>query len=359
MPTPPWQLIPSLMFWKIFFDCGRPAMIKVEKDKGWAFVVLFAACGIQLFTAIFTYGSGVMHLYLLDKYRKDDATTSVIGSLFVNLLSVFGLLASYFINKWRCRFTSLIGAIILFLGLTSSSFASSFWILVITNGIISGIGVGLALLPALFAVGVNFEKHSGVAHGMCQAGLGIGMTLSGPFMEYLLREYGLRVIGIGTIISRLVVGVAIGPGGLDPLMLNVALTACMGVVIGTFPFYISSNSGYIIFSVMYGVVSGGLNVFTVPLCVSLAGKEYLSEALGIWFLLLGLGSLIGAPAAGFIFDRTGSYAYSYFIMGMLVLLASFLSLGVALCLRQRKKEQNRDNLSQLSVSVITGTTNTL
>ncbi|XP_061194777.1 monocarboxylate transporter 4-like [Saccostrea echinata] len=423
------------------------AMIKAEKDKGWAFVVLFAACGIQLFTSVFTYGSGLMHLYLLEKYKKDDATTSVVGSLFVNLMGVVGLLASYLINKWSCRLTSLIGAIMLFLGFTSSSFVNSFWILVLTNGIISGIGIGLALLPALVAVGLSFEKHSGVANGMFTASIGVGMTVSGPFMEYLLNAYGLHgtyllsgaitshliffalllrtpekqvdvlrskevhllqsfkkllttpffmlvlsgsvlwnisysaimiqlpkyvllnglsqkaaslsftIIGIGTIISRLLVGVAIGPGGQNPLLLNVGLTACMGAVIGTFPFYASFTSGYIIFSVVYGVVSGGLNVFTIPLCVSLAGKEHLSEAIGMWFLLLGLGSLVGPPAAGLIFDMTGSYAYSYYIMGIMVLLASSLSLAVVLCQRRRKKDQNRDTSSQFNISVITGTTN--
>ena len=106
------------------------------------------------------------------------------------------------------------------------------------------------------------------------------------------------VIGIGTILSRLTVGLATGPNGLDPLLLNFGLTALMGAVIVTFPLYVTYPKGPMIFASLYGIYSGGLLVFTVPLCLEFVGMQHLNSALGLWFFLLGLGSLIGPPLAG-------------------------------------------------------------
>ena len=106
------------------------------------------------------------------------------------------------------------------------------------------------------------------------------------------------VIGIGTILSRLTVGLATGSNGLDPLLLNLGLTALTGAVIVTFPLYVTYPSGPMIFASLYGIYSGGLLVFTVPLCLEFVGMQHLNSALGLWYFLLGLGSLIGPPLAG-------------------------------------------------------------
>ena len=69
--------------WDLFHDmspvgCGR------------AGGVLLAAFGIQFFIGVQVYGTGIIHLSLLDVFQRDDATTSVVGSLFVNLMSITG-----------------------------------------------------------------------------------------------------------------------------------------------------------------------------------------------------------------------------------------------------------------------------
>lgn len=62
---------------------------------GRAVGVLLAAFGIQFFTAVLVYGTGIIHLSLLDAFHRDDAITSVVGSLFVNLMSITGRDAWY------------------------------------------------------------------------------------------------------------------------------------------------------------------------------------------------------------------------------------------------------------------------
>ena len=53
-------------------------------------VTLVAAFGIQFFIGVLIYGTGIIHLSLLDVFQRDDASTSVVGSLFVNLMSMTG-----------------------------------------------------------------------------------------------------------------------------------------------------------------------------------------------------------------------------------------------------------------------------
>ena len=57
---------------------------------GRAVGVLLAAFGIQFFIGVLVYGTGIIHLSLLDVFQRDDGITSVVGSLFVNLMSITG-----------------------------------------------------------------------------------------------------------------------------------------------------------------------------------------------------------------------------------------------------------------------------
>lgn len=390
----------------------------ISTGGSWSVVVLVGAFGLQFFTAILTYGTGFIHLSLLEVYKESDATTSIVGSLFINLMSVTGPLTSYIIDRIGCRVTASLGGILLVVGLIGSHFASSLWALIVTYGIISGLGIGLALIPCPVSVGFAFPKHSGIAMGITTAGVGMGMLASGPIMQYLLDTYGLRgtfllsaaiashtipcgmllrtphskiqkqgkteerfaylktyltllktpaymcvllgavlwniayavimihlpnyvvlsgssrkeasflftVIGIGTVLSRIVIGLAIGPNGLDPLLLNFGLSACMGALIVTFPLFVNLSSGPMVFASLYGIYSGGLLVFTVPLCLEIVGARRLNSAIGLWFFLIGLGSLTGPPLIGLVYDITGSFGLSYILSGFCVLLAALLTL---------------------------------
>lgn len=62
----------------------------ISTGGSWSVVVLVGAFGLQFFTAILTYGTGFIHLSLLEVYKESDATTSIVGSLFINLMSVTG-----------------------------------------------------------------------------------------------------------------------------------------------------------------------------------------------------------------------------------------------------------------------------
>lgn len=149
--------------------------------------------------------------------------------------------------------------------------------------------------PALMCVLIGAVLWN-IAYAVIMIQLPNYVVLSGSSKKE--ASFVFTVIGIGTILSRITIGLAISPNGLDPLLLNFGLTACVGALIVTFPFFVKFSSGPMVFASLYGIYSGGLLVFTVPLCLEFAGVQRLSSAVGLWFFLLGMGSFAGPPLAG-------------------------------------------------------------
>lgn len=73
-----------------------------------AVVVLLASFVMQFFIAFLTYGAGFIHLSLLEVFKESDATTSVVGSLFINLMSVTGINFTISIGSLNLKYWSAI-----------------------------------------------------------------------------------------------------------------------------------------------------------------------------------------------------------------------------------------------------------
>jgi hypothetical protein len=67
-----------------------------DVDRGWAFVVLCASFGSMFCVANLEYGTGVLYVALLEKFRVDAAFTSLSGSVFISLPSLLGMYAFRF-----------------------------------------------------------------------------------------------------------------------------------------------------------------------------------------------------------------------------------------------------------------------
>ncbi|XP_055999220.1 monocarboxylate transporter 11-like isoform X1 [Ostrea edulis] len=199
-------------------------------------------------------------------------------------------------------------------------------------------------------------------------------------------SFMFTAIGIGTILPRLTIGLAIGPDGLDPLLLNFGLTALAGGLIAIFPLFITYSTGPIIFASLYGVYIGGLLVFTVPLCLEMAGMDKLTSAIGLWYFFQGLGSFTGPPLEGktsnyircifeytifkpskhrrsktqidvstlflnmililgLVFDMTGSYGFSFILAGLLTLIAAGCSLLASVWRKKSPTQQEFNSLA--------------
>lgn len=108
----------------------------------------------------------------------------------------------------------------------------------------------------------------------------------------------ITMIGLGSTLNRLLAGLVLGPGGIDPLLLNFGFLGIFGLTTVTFPLYSAKYIGQSIYSFVTGIYSGGLIVLINPLCCELVGISQLSSAVGFYFTLAGIACILGGPLAG-------------------------------------------------------------
>ncbi|XP_062567415.1 monocarboxylate transporter 3-like isoform X2 [Saccostrea cucullata] len=355
-------------------------VLSSDTDRGWSFVVLAASFSSMFVAAILTYSTGVIHVGLLEKFQKDAAFTSLIGSVFLSLLSLMGS------------------------------------------------GMCFIIISPVIVIGYAFEKYRGMAVGFTVMGAGFGMFVSGPLTQFLLDTFGLHgaflilggiglqcvflgslmkpsqlerrhkieirrakftkheeteqnsrckvncellhnktfilivlsaflwnaaysiisvnlsnyayakgttkqeaaflwtMVGIGSTVNRFLAGLTLGPNGIDPLLLDFGFLGIIGILTLTFPLYANHFSGQCIFSLIYGIYSGGLVVLINPLCLELVGLQQLPLAVGFTYFSGGVGSIIGPPLTGLLVDAMGDYSFAFYQTGGLFLLGALLVL---------------------------------
>ncbi|KAJ8310286.1 hypothetical protein KUTeg_012151, partial [Tegillarca granosa] len=107
----------------------------------------------------------------------------------------------------------------------------------------------------------------------------------------------LTFIGLGSTINRLLTGLAIGPNGIDPLLLFMGCLGITGLLTIFFPFYAGVYYGQCLFALTFGMYSGSLMSLQPLIAFHIAGIKYVSSAVGMLFLIGGIGFLLGPPLA--------------------------------------------------------------
>jgi len=83
-----------------------------------------------------------------------------------------------------------IGSAFLLLGVFLASICTQYWQLILTQGLLIGIGDSLLFTPALICVTVAFQKRRGLALGMTVAGSSVGGIVWPIVLSRLLKEVG-------------------------------------------------------------------------------------------------------------------------------------------------------------------------
>ncbi|XP_052792469.1 monocarboxylate transporter 13-like [Mya arenaria] len=106
----------------------------------------------------------------------------------------------------------------------------------------------------------------------------------------------------------------------------------LSVVIFTYPLFANAFAGHIAFAVIFGLLFGSLFVMYQSVNVHYVGIKNLSVALGVEFMVCGIGGIIGPVLAGLLIDMGGSYELSLQLAGVFILLASITGL-MTLCFK--------------------------
>ncbi|KAL7849857.1 hypothetical protein SRHO_G00192060 [Serrasalmus rhombeus] len=147
-----------------------PAFAPPEGGFGW--LVVFAAtwCNGSIFGIQNSFG--ILHMMLAEEHAKDQTSqfkVAWVGALAMGMIFFCSPVVSMFTDHFGCRKTAVGGAFVAFLGLLSSSFATTLGLRYFTYGILFGCGSSFAFQPSLVILGHYFRQRLGLANGVVTA----------------------------------------------------------------------------------------------------------------------------------------------------------------------------------------------
>ncbi len=167
--------------------------------KRWLYVILGLIINITLGT-----------VYSWSVFRKPLENPAALGLSptesglpYMIFLAAFAFsmpFAGFFIERLGPRITVITGGIFVGFGWAASSFASSIGMIIVTYGLIAGIGVGITYGVPLAVSAKWFPDKKGLALGLTLAGFGLSPFVTAPLARYLIESQGLmptfRILGI-------------------------------------------------------------------------------------------------------------------------------------------------------------------
>ncbi|XP_046556364.1 monocarboxylate transporter 14-like [Haliotis rubra] len=148
------------------------------------------------------------------------------------------------------------------------------------------------------------------------------------------------VMGVGSVISRLLTGFAGSDASVDYVTLHMGLLGISGLLTLCFPLYSNSYVLQMTFSAAYGLYSGGLNTLISPITIELMGLKHLAIGSGIGNFFRGIGFFAGPPLSSFIYSATRRYDFTFVFAGTILLLGAFFGALVGIFGKQSQQMQN-------------------
>ncbi|KAI1398987.1 MFS general substrate transporter [Hypoxylon fuscum] len=160
-------------------DGGAKAWTQV--GMGW--LVIFTTWGwVNSFGSFQTYYTQVL--------PQDPSTISWIGSVQIWFCLIISVFSGRLLDAGLFLPTFLVGAIIQVLGMFLMSISSSYWSLMLTQGVLTGIGSGIFFTPSLALVATYFSERRGLAVGLTTTGNSAGGIVYPVVVRQLLPTLG-------------------------------------------------------------------------------------------------------------------------------------------------------------------------
>ncbi|KAG7335255.1 hypothetical protein KOW79_001851 [Hemibagrus wyckioides] len=156
-------------------DAASPAQF-VPPEGGYGWLVAFAAtwCNGSIFGIQNSFG--ILHVMLAQEHEHEDPNDKAsqfkvawVGALAMGMIFFCSPVVSMFTDHFGCRKTAVGGAFVAFLGLLSSSFATTLGLRYFTYGMLFGCGSSFAFQPSLVILGHYFRRRLGLANGVVTA----------------------------------------------------------------------------------------------------------------------------------------------------------------------------------------------
>ena len=177
--------------------------MKTTKSSGW--IVTSAALGINLLLGLL-YAWSVFKKALVAEWGWNDVTASLPFTVSAAIFAFMMIFAGRAQDKFGPRIVALLGGIMFGAGLIASGFTQSPVVMVITFGVIGGIGIGLgysATTPC--AIKWFSSSKKGIISGIVVSGVGLAPVYMAPLTAYFLKLYGIQqsfiILGVIALVA--------------------------------------------------------------------------------------------------------------------------------------------------------------
>ncbi|KAI9468582.1 hypothetical protein LPJ78_001669 [Coemansia sp. RSA 989] len=141
--------------------------------------------------------------YLNDKFAGTPASTlSWIGTLITTFMLGGNILTGALADKKGYRLTAYIGTVLCTAAYILASFCTQVWQLILTQGILFGMGASFLFAPSISIPPQWFDKYRGLASGVAVAGSSFGglwfTAATQAMIDNLGAGWALRILGILT-----------------------------------------------------------------------------------------------------------------------------------------------------------------
>ncbi|XP_011209800.2 monocarboxylate transporter 14 [Bactrocera dorsalis] len=178
-------------------------------DGGYGWIIVVASLIVSLIADGLGFSFGLINSELLNYFGESASKTAWISSLFFSVPLLMGPIWSNLVDKYGCRKMTIFGGFLSAVGFGLSSLCNSVEMLMLTFGIISGLGLGIGYVTAVVSIAFWFDKKRTFATGIAASGTGIGTLLYAPLTQWLIDSYGWRIATLilaGTMLNTCICG---------------------------------------------------------------------------------------------------------------------------------------------------------
>lgn len=190
----------------------RPSLTdSKETSYGWVIVMMSFFATFLVFG--FMYSSGVLLTYYRVSGFGEPTELSFIATTNAAVGGIGSVFAGRVDSKLKHQRCILLGTVTYATGMLLSSWATNTWQLLLTQGLMMGVGISLVFMATLTAVMQWFDKRRGLACGLTLAGSGIGGLVIAPTLQFLIPMLGiawsLRIFALVALVVLSLVGLVV------------------------------------------------------------------------------------------------------------------------------------------------------
>ena len=272
----------------------------MESRKAWVVVWATFVCLAVIFGV--SYSFAAFFESFAEEFSAQRADVSWIFGLCGLVYFVLGALGGMLADRWGPRLVCMAGMGFMAIGLFLTSLAQNLSTVYLSYGLLVGLGIAFVYTPSIASVQPWFTKRRGLASGIASSGVGAGTLILPVLVSYLLGSVdwrsALQMMALGVLMLGLTASFLLERAPSIPGQQGGQLSGL------TLPEALKTAS----FRWLYVGTLLGAPVMFIPFAhISAAARDAgVADAQAVGLVgLIGIGSLVGRFAIGWLADRLG------------------------------------------------------